>query len=48
MVVLRDGKHLIGILRSFDQFSNVILEDCIERRSVGNMCTDVRGKWAYY
>jgi len=32
LIVLRDGRHLIGVLRSFDQFSNCMLEDTQERR----------------
>lgn len=32
LIVLRDGRHLIGVLRSFDQFSNFLLEDSSERR----------------
>mmetsp|Transcript_2331 Transcript_2331/g.3578 ORF Transcript_2331/g.3578 Transcript_2331/m.3578 type:complete len:221 (+) Transcript_2331:208-870(+) len=32
MIVLRDGRHLVGVLRSFDQFSNMVLEDTSERR----------------
>lgn len=32
MVVLRDGRHLVGTLRSFDQFGNMVLEDTSERR----------------
>ncbi|ODA77509.1 hypothetical protein RJ55_07138 [Drechmeria coniospora] len=31
MVVLRDGRKLIGILRSWDQFANLILQSTIER-----------------
>lgn len=31
MIVLRDGRHLVGKLRSFDQFMNLILEDTCER-----------------
>jgi len=31
LVVLRDGRKLVGILRSFDQFANIVLEDCWER-----------------
>lgn len=51
MVVLRDGRHLIGNLRSFDQFSNMVMEDVCERRILhtrgadGKLCsyyTDVR------
>lgn len=34
MVVLRDGRHLLGTLRSFDQFSNMVMEDVVERRIV--------------
>lgn len=29
--VLRDGKKLIGYLKSFDQFGNLILQDTVER-----------------
>ena len=32
LLILRDGRHIIGILRSFDHFCNLILEDCVERR----------------
>lgn len=32
MIVLRDGRHLVGVLRSFDQFSNMVMEDTSERR----------------
>ena len=35
MVVLRDKRHLIGTLRSFDQYSNMVLEDTHERHVVG-------------
>jgi len=51
MVVLRDGRHLIGYLRSFDQFSNMVMEDVCERRILhtkgadGKLCSyyaDVR------
>jgi len=31
LVVLRDGRKLIGILRTFDQFANIVLEETIER-----------------
>ncbi|KDQ63713.1 hypothetical protein JAAARDRAFT_29738 [Jaapia argillacea MUCL 33604] len=31
MVVLRDGRKLIGVLRSYDQFANLVLEDTVER-----------------
>ena len=31
LVVLRDGRRVFGILRSYDQFGNLTLEDTIER-----------------
>jgi U6 snRNA-associated Sm-like protein LSm1 len=31
MIILRDGKKLIGYLRSYDQFVNMVLEDTVER-----------------
>lgn len=31
LVVLRDGRKLYGILRSYDQFGNLVLSDTIER-----------------
>jgi len=31
LVVLRDGRKLQGVLRSYDQFANLVLEDTIER-----------------
>lgn len=31
LIVLRDGRHLVGKLRSFDQFMNLILEETCER-----------------
>lgn len=30
LVTLRDGKKFVGYLKSFDQFGNVALDDCIE------------------
>ena len=32
LVILRDGRHLVGILRTFDQYSNMVLQDTSERR----------------
>eukprot|EP01128_Nolandella_sp_AFSM9_P000916 TRINITY_DN11040_c0_g1_i1.p1 TRINITY_DN11040_c0_g1~~TRINITY_DN11040_c0_g1_i1.p1 ORF type:complete len:151 (-),score=42.04 TRINITY_DN11040_c0_g1_i1:195-611(-) len=32
---LRDGRNLIGTMRSFDQYANVVIEDCVERIFVG-------------
>ena len=31
MVQLRDGRKIIGIMRSFDQFANIVLEQAVER-----------------
>ena len=31
MIILRDGRHLVGKLRSFDHFMNMILEETCER-----------------
>ncbi|KAL5495235.1 hypothetical protein ACEPAI_698 [Sanghuangporus weigelae] len=31
LVMLRDGRKLVGVLRSYDQFANLVLEDTIER-----------------
>mmetsp|Transcript_16725 Transcript_16725/g.38359 ORF Transcript_16725/g.38359 Transcript_16725/m.38359 type:complete len:262 (+) Transcript_16725:246-1031(+) len=36
MVVLRDGRHLIGNLRTFDQYSNMVLDEASERRFHSN------------
>ena len=31
LVVLRDGRHLVGTLKSFDQFMNLRLDNAAER-----------------
>jgi U6 snRNA-associated Sm-like protein LSm1 len=31
IVLLRDGKKFIGSLRTFDQFSNIVMSNCFER-----------------
>ncbi|KAH7282612.1 hypothetical protein KP509_35G040000 [Ceratopteris richardii] len=41
LVILRDGRKLIGILRSFDQFANVVIESAVERIIVGDQFCDV-------
>lgn len=41
LVILRDGRKLIGILRSFDQFANVVLESAVERIIVGELFCDI-------
>mmetsp|Transcript_62485 Transcript_62485/g.152122 ORF Transcript_62485/g.152122 Transcript_62485/m.152122 type:complete len:264 (+) Transcript_62485:213-1004(+) len=44
MVVLRDGRHLLGTFRSFDQFSNMVLDDACERK----MHVDLSDGITYY
>lgn len=33
-VLLQDGRYLIGILRSYDQYLNLVLESTVERQVV--------------
>ena len=35
LVQLRDGRKIVGVLRSFDQFANLVLEAAVERVVVG-------------
>ncbi|XP_055643519.1 U6 snRNA-associated Sm-like protein LSm1 [Toxorhynchites rutilus septentrionalis] len=42
MVLLRDGRTLIGYLRSVDQFANLVLHRTIERIHVGNEYGDIQ------
>ena len=41
LIVLRDGKKIVGTMRSFDQFSNIVLENAFERVIVGSKFGDV-------
>ena len=41
MVLLRDGRTLIGYLRSVDQFANLVLHQTIERIHVGKSYGDI-------
>ena len=41
LVVLRDGSKIIGFLRSFDQFANIVLENAAERIIVGSSYSDI-------
>ncbi|KAI9368596.1 putative small nuclear ribonucleoprotein [Aspergillus egyptiacus] len=41
VLVLRDGRKLIGVLRTWDQFANLVLQDTIERMYAGNLYTDI-------
>lgn len=41
MVLLRDGRTLIGFLRSVDQYANLLLQQTIERIHVGQKFGDI-------
>ncbi|KAK9828780.1 hypothetical protein WJX72_002042 [[Myrmecia] bisecta] len=41
LVQLRDGRKIVGILRSFDQFANLVMEASRERIVVGNLYAEV-------
>ncbi|KAJ9218668.1 hypothetical protein DTO271D3_6950 [Paecilomyces variotii] len=41
VIILRDGRKLIGVLRSWDQFANLVLQDTIERIYAGNLFADI-------
>mmetsp|Transcript_2517 Transcript_2517/g.6468 ORF Transcript_2517/g.6468 Transcript_2517/m.6468 type:complete len:127 (-) Transcript_2517:498-878(-) len=41
LIQLRDGRKILGILRSFDQFANLVLEGAIERIIVGEQYGDI-------
>jgi small nuclear ribonucleoprotein (snRNP)-like protein len=41
MVQLRDGRKIIGVMRSFDQFANIVLEEAVERIIVDQRYADV-------
>ncbi|OJJ32315.1 hypothetical protein ASPWEDRAFT_657935 [Aspergillus wentii DTO 134E9] len=41
VLVLRDGRKLVGVLRSWDQFANLVLQDTIEKVYVGNLYADI-------
>ncbi|TKA77259.1 hypothetical protein B0A55_06139 [Friedmanniomyces simplex] len=41
MVVLRDGRKLIGVLRSWDQFGNLVMQDTVERLFVQGLYADI-------
>mmetsp|Transcript_17305 Transcript_17305/g.34900 ORF Transcript_17305/g.34900 Transcript_17305/m.34900 type:complete len:125 (-) Transcript_17305:120-494(-) len=42
LVVLRDGRNIVGTLRTFDQFSNIVLVNASEREVAGNMYHDTK------
>ena len=41
LVMLRDGSKILGTLRSFDQFANIVLQDAVERIIVGASYSDI-------
>ncbi|KNE71778.1 hypothetical protein AMAG_16083 [Allomyces macrogynus ATCC 38327] len=41
LVILRDGRNLTGILRSYDQFANLVFQDTIERIYAGDCYGDI-------
>jgi len=41
MIVLRDGRTLIGYLRTIDQFANLVLHRTVERIHVGKQYGDI-------
>ena len=41
MIEILDGRHLIGTLRSFDQYGNMVLESARERHYIENQFADV-------
>lgn len=41
LLVLRDGRKLIGVLRSWDQFANLVLQETIERIFVEDVYADI-------
>ncbi|GFR42921.1 hypothetical protein Agub_g3922 [Astrephomene gubernaculifera] len=41
LIVLRDGRKLLGVLRSFDQFANLVVEGAVERIIVGDQYGDI-------
>ncbi|QRV76254.1 U6 snRNA-associated Sm-like protein LSm1 [Ceratobasidium sp. AG-Ba] len=42
IVVLRDGRKLIGVLRSYDQFANLVMEGTVERIHHEDAYADIR------
>lgn len=41
MVSLRDGRKFIGVLRSWDQYANLVLQDTVERIFVQRIYADI-------
>ncbi|XP_058213090.1 sm-like protein LSM1B [Rhododendron vialii] len=41
LVLTGDGRKLLGKLRSFDQYANIVLEGASERVTVGDLYSDI-------
>jgi U6 snRNA-associated Sm-like protein LSm1 len=41
LIILRDGRHLVGTLRSFDHFMNLVLENTFERVLLKGKYSDI-------
>lgn len=41
LILLRDGRKLLGTLRSFDQYANIVLEGACDRVIVGDIYCDI-------
>ncbi|XP_078433005.1 sm-like protein LSM1B [Wolffia australiana] len=41
LILLRDGRKLLGIFRSFDQYANIVLQSACERIIVGDLFCDI-------
>jgi U6 snRNA-associated Sm-like protein LSm1 len=41
LVILRDGRKLVGLLRSYDQFANFVLQETVERIYYRNQFSDI-------
>ncbi|KAK2591129.1 hypothetical protein QQS21_011192 [Conoideocrella luteorostrata] len=48
MAVLRDGRKLIGVLRSWDQFANLVLQSTTERIFASKPGSDSNNPEGYY
>lgn len=45
-VLLRDGRNVFGILRTFDQFANLVLQDTVERIYLPKVSEDAPERYA--
>ena len=45
MVILRDGRHLVGTLSSYDQYSNIMLEGAMDRHFAPSVEEEGKGKY---